>query len=228
VQLSIDWLIFMAVTAAVLSAFGIVLLDTKQWCTGLAGGFAAAAVVIWAVTRDHSHFAAAFIVLVCVVGVLIRFWPLLLPQLQRSWPGGSHLLSAVMRARPDRGAEATGEVDCSANGTDAQKVAELIVFVQHGEWMIGFNEKVFGPYESEEHAIGRANHFSEFAISKGLSSYVVINRVERAEGDHAKRLEASEAKNSSRISYNRPEAGEGDPARAQEAVSRGVLPNLTR
>jgi hypothetical protein len=120
-----------------------------------------------------------------------------------------------MREKPDRSADASGGLDGSSNG--AQKVADLIVFVQHGEWMIEFNEKVFGPYESEEHAIERANHFSEFAISKGLSSYVVINRVERAEGGHAQRLEGSEAK---RISNNRPDAGEGDPARAQEVVSR--------
>jgi hypothetical protein len=170
-QLSVDWLIFMAATAAVLSAFGIVLLDERKWCTGLAVGFAAAAVVIWGVTRGYSHVIAAFIALVVVIGVLVRFWPVLVPLLQRGWSTGFH---SVLREKPGRSAEIDASADGANTEADTETVANLIVFVQHGKWMIEFNEKVFGPFESEAQAIERANYSAQIGISKGLSSQVLI------------------------------------------------------
>jgi hypothetical protein len=42
----------------------------------------------------------------------------------------------ALRETPDRSAEVTGGIDGSSNGADAQKIADLVVFVEHGEWTI--------------------------------------------------------------------------------------------
>ena len=56
---------------------------------------------------------------------------------------------------------------------DTPLFAEFFVFVHRGSWVIGFDEKVFGPCGTEARAIRLATVAAQKAVAKGFPARVL-------------------------------------------------------
>jgi hypothetical protein len=56
---------------------------------------------------------------------------------------------------------------------DTARVAEFFVFVHRGSWVIGFDEKVFGPCGTEARALELAKICAGKAAAKGFPARVL-------------------------------------------------------